>query len=36
MKIMNDRNYKERRRNARNFQEIEIIDKWSKITTMKA
>ncbi len=36
MKIMNDRNYKKYAiRNARNFQEIEIIDKWSKITTMK-
>ena len=36
MKIMNDRNYKKYAiRNARNFQEIEIIDKWSKATTMK-
>ena len=36
MKIMNDRNYKKYAiRSARNFQEIEIIDKWSKITTMK-
>ena len=36
MKIMNDRNYKKYAiRNARNFQEIEIIDKWSKNTTMK-
>tara|TARA_B100001059_G_C17830577_1_gene584387 strand:+ start:456 stop:1628 length:1173 start_codon:yes stop_codon:yes gene_type:complete len=36
MKIMSDRNYKKYAiRNARNFQEIEFIDKWSKITTMK-
>tara|TARA_Y100000816_G_scaffold285065_1_gene264236 strand:+ start:3887 stop:5056 length:1170 start_codon:yes stop_codon:yes gene_type:complete len=35
MKIMNDRNYKKYAiRNARNFREINIIDKWTKKTTM--